>query len=247
MKVIEVRGISKSFGGLKAVDQLSFSASEGQIKAIIGPNGAGKTTVFNIISGLLKEDSGEVVFKGRIVNSMPPYRRARLGIGRTFQKSMLFEHMTVFENVQVISENVLELKNSRFNSPEEVASDALHKVKLFHKKDFDVSLLSPGERHLLEIARALALSPSLLLLDEPAAGLNDEETRRLGAILSEIRAEGMCILLVEHDMKFVMSVSDEVLVMHEGRKIAEGPPLLIQEDDAVIEAYLGTGIHEQGD
>lgn len=247
MKVIELRNISKSFGGLKAVDNLTFTAFEGQIKAIIGPNGAGKTTVFNIISGLLRQDSGEVIFRGQVVNSMPAYRRARLGIGRTFQKSMLFEHMSVYDNVLVISENVLKGRGSRLASPEEVASEVLRKVKLFHKKDMDVSLLTPGERHLLEIARAMALSPYLLLLDEPAAGLNDEETKKLGSVLNEIREEGICILLVEHDMKFVMSISDEVLVMHEGRKIAEGPPLLIHEDEAVIEAYLGTSIHSKVD
>jgi branched-chain amino acid transport system permease protein len=248
MKVLEVRDVRKRFGGLVAVDGISFVASSGSIKSIIGPNGAGKTTLFNIISGLLAPDSGSIVFFDRDITSLPPFKRARLGIGRTFQKSLLFETMSVLDNVRVIVESASRASDGSqrpfAHVPDrELAAEALRRVGLYEVRNRPASLLGPGEKHLLEIARALALRPTLLLLDEPAAGLNDAETERLASILRSLRDEGICLLLVEHNMKFVMEISDEVFAMNEGRKLAEGPPLIIQEDDAVIEAYLGGSLH----
>lgn len=243
MKIIEVENLTKRFREITAVDSLSFSASREQIKAIIGPNGAGKTTLFNIMSGIVRQDAGDILLKGISVKDIAPYKRARMGMGRTFQQSKLFSSLNVFENVLVIAENNGTEDNLKYEKPTEVAGRALKKVGLFEKKENEIFTLSAGERHLLEIARALALNPSILLLDEPAAGLNDAETETLGKALQSIRSEGICILLVEHDMKFVMGFSDEVLALHQGRKIAEGPPMLIQEDESVIRAYLGSDIH----
>lgn len=242
MKILEVRNLSKRFEGIVALSNVSFSASSGQLKAVIGPNGAGKTTLFNIISGLLPQDKGSIYFEGTEISKLKPYERARLGIGRTFQKSFIFEELTVFENVLVIAENTGLNQAIKTGSPSDFALECLKRVELERKKDLKAELLTSGERHLLEIARALALKPKLLLLDEPAAGLNDEETRKLGDLLQKLAAEGIAVLLVEHDMKFVMNFSDEILVLHRGEKIAEGPPFLIQEDKAVIEAYLGSDI-----
>ncbi len=242
MKILEVSGVKKYFGNIPAVDNLTFTAFEGQIKAIIGPNGAGKTTLFNIISGLIKQDAGRIHFKGREISNLRPYQRARLGIGRTFQKAFVFENMSVYENVLVIAENVKKDHREK-RSVKEIASEALIKVGLSDKAHLNAGVLSAGERHLLEIARALAIEPALLLLDEPAAGLNDAETEFLREILFRLKSEGICILLVEHDMHFVMDTADEVLAIHYGKKLAEGPPMLIQEDKQVIEAYLGSDIH----
>lgn len=243
MRTLEVRGLTKSFGGVKAVNNLSFYADEGYVKAIIGPNGAGKTTVFNLISGLVVPDNGEIVFMGKKINSLKPYERARIGIGRTFQRSFIFEDLTVFENVLVIAENVKSRLWESYQKPEDISESALKLVGLLRKAMEPARTLSTGERHLLEIARAVALKPKLILLDEPAAGLNDAETEKLEEVLVSLKEQGMCIILVEHDMKFVMRASDEVLVMHRGEKLAEGPPMMIQEDDRVIEAYLGSRIH----
>lgn len=240
--LLEVKNVSKRFQGIKALECVSFAVHGGQLKAIIGPNGAGKTTLFNIISGLLRQDSGAIYFLGREISRLKPYERARLGIGRTFQRSYVFEGMTVFENVLVIAENVRTGTDKPYDTPERLAEEVLFKTGLEDRMHDDAANLSSGERHLLEIARALALNPKLLLLDEPAAGLNDVETERLGRTLQELAGEGYGILLVEHDMKFVMKFSDEVMVIHRGIKIAEGPPLLIKEDSRVIEAYLGSDI-----
>jgi ABC-type branched-subunit amino acid transport system ATPase component len=155
----------------------------------------------------------------------------------------VFEELTVFENVLVIAENVKSKMWDRFLKPEEISENALKLVGLDCKANEPAGTLSTGERHLLEIARALALKPKVMLLDEPAAGLNDAETEKLEQVLVNLKEQGMCIILVEHDMKFVMRASDEVLVMHRGEKLAEGPPMMIQEDDRVIEAYLGSRIH----
>lgn len=240
--LLELKDVTKRFDGIIAVNRISFGVQQGQLKAVIGPNGAGKTTLFNIISGLIHQDSGDVIFLGMEISRLKPYQRARLGVGRTFQRSYVFEGMTVFENVLVIAENVNGKRRRPYDSPKQIAEEALYKVGLEKKKNLRAELLSSGERHLLEIARALALQPRILLLDEPAAGLNDVETENLGRILQRLCSEGHTILLVEHDMKFVMNYADEVVVIHRGQKIAEGPPLLIREDKAVIEAYLGSDI-----
>lgn len=243
MRTITVEGITKRFNGVTALEDVTFTADDEQIKAIIGPNGAGKTTLFNIISGLLKPDGGSVYLGELDITRLPPRKRALLGIGRTFQKSLVFENLTVLENVLVIAENVLRREDIKNQRPADFSRHLLKVVGIDEKRDLPASLLTSGERHLLEIARALALKPRVLLLDEPAAGLNDAETEMLGEVLRRIRGEGLSLLLVEHDMKFVMTISDEVVALNQGRKIAEGPPMLIQEDRQVIEAYLGSDIH----
>ncbi len=250
MALLQVQAVSKRFGGLEALKDVTFSVHDGQIKALIGPNGAGKTTLFNVVSGSYKPSSGRVYLDGVDVTGKPPHYMCRLGLGRTFQQSLLFDGLTVLENVAVghyprtragILSAVLTLPRHRREERETfiVAREVLRRVGLEEKAQEPAQNLPMGERHLLEIARALASGPRLLLLDEPAAGLNEEETRRLAETIRKLRDEGVTVLLVEHDMTFVMDISDEVVVLDYGRKIAEGPPLMIQDNEEVIKAYLG--------
>jgi branched-chain amino acid transport system ATP-binding protein len=250
MPLLSVQAVSKRFGGLDALKDVTFGVYRDQIKALIGPNGAGKTTLFNIISGSYRPSEGRVVFADVDVAGQAPHRICRLGIGRTFQHSLVFDDMSVVENVAVgrysrtkagVLAAVLTLPRHRREEAEtfKAAHEALRRVGLDHVADEPAENLPMGERHLLEIARALASEPRLLLLDEPAAGLNDDETQRLADTVRKIRDEGVTVLLVEHDMTFVMDISDEVVVLDYGRKIAEGPPLMIQNNEEVIKAYLG--------
>lgn len=250
MPILRVDSVSKSFGGLDALRDVSFAVHQGQIKALIGPNGAGKTTLFNLVSGSYKPNRGRVLFAGADVTGKAPHRICRMGLGRTFQHSLVFDDMTLLENVAVgrysrtkagIISAALTLPRHRREEEEtlKAAHEALRRVGLDDRAAEPADGLPMGERHLLEIARALASQPRLLLLDEPAAGLNDEETERLADTVRKIRDEGVTVLLVEHDMTFVMDISDEVVVLDYGRKIAEGPPLMIQENEEVIKAYLG--------
>jgi branched-chain amino acid transport system ATP-binding protein len=248
--LLSVEAVSKRFGGIDALREVSFAVHEGQIKALIGPNGAGKTTLFNIASGSSRPSAGRVVFADVDVAKRAAHNVCRLGLGRTFQHSQLFEDMSVLENVAVgrYSRTKSGILSAAFGLPlhrrEEretvkFAHEALRRVELDHLCEEQARNLPMGERHLVEIARALAAGPRLLLLDEPAAGLNDEETDRLAGAVKKIRDEGVTVLLVEHDMTFVMDISDEVVVLDYGRKIAEGPPLMIQDNEEVIKAYLG--------
>jgi branched-chain amino acid transport system ATP-binding protein len=250
MALLNIEAVSNRFGGVDALREVSFAVHQGQIKALIGPNGAGKTTLFNIASGADRPTKGQVLFSGSDVTGHSPHRICRMGIGRTFQHSLVFEEMTVLENVAVgrycrtraglISAAIgLPLHRREERETFKAAHDALRRMGLDHRADQPAENLTMGERHLLEIARALASGPQLLLLDEPAAGLNEEETERLGETVRKIRDEGVTVLLVEHDMTFVMEISDEVVVLDYGRKIAEGPPLMIQDNEEVIKAYLG--------
>jgi branched-chain amino acid transport system ATP-binding protein len=250
MPILSVDNVSKSFGGLDALREVSFKVHEGQIKALIGPNGAGKTTLFNLASGSYRPASGKVLFFGVDVTGLAPHRICRMGMGRTFQHSLVFDEMSLLENVAVgrysrtkagLLSAALSLPQHRREERETLreAHEALRRVGLAHLAQEAAENLPMGERHLLEIARALAAEPRLLLLDEPAAGLNEEETERLGETVRKIRDEGVTVLLVEHDMTFVMDISDEVVVLDYGRKIAEGPPLMIQDNEEVIKAYLG--------
>jgi branched-chain amino acid transport system ATP-binding protein len=250
MALLEVENVRRRFGGLVAVDRVSFGVTAGQIKAIIGPNGAGKTTLFNVICGLLSPDAGHIAFKGRSITGFQPYQIARAGISRTFQDPSLFVQMNVLENVMVgrhsrtrcgFLECCLRFPGQRREEAliQKAAQTQLEYVGLAHLAGSPAGALAFGERRMVELARALATEPELLLLDEPASGLNTREKAGLGQLIRRIRERGVTILLVEHDMALVMDLSDEILVLHNGAPIAEGKPQEIQSHQQVISVYLG--------
>jgi branched-chain amino acid transport system ATP-binding protein len=255
MALLEVNDVRRSFGGLVAVNQVSFQVNPGRIKAVIGPNGAGKTTLFNIIFGLLKPDAGHVTFKGCSITGFKSYQIARAGISRTFQNPSLFLQMSVLENVMVgrhrrsgreFAACCLRLPGQpkEERSIREAALAQLDYVGLAPLAGFPAGGLSFGQRRMVELARALATDPELLLLDEPASGLNTREKENLGALIRRIRDRGVTVLLVEHDMTLVMDLSDDILVLHDGTVIAEGSPATIQNDPTVISTYLGEELQE---
>jgi len=243
--------VRKEFGGLIAVNDLTFTIPNRSIVSLIGPNGAGKTTFFNTLTGLYKVTDGQITFDGHDVTDKPPHAITKLGVGRTFQNIRLFPQMTALENVLVgmhsrlkggIVGSVLRLPRVRREEreAEERARELLRFSGLRNVDDELAESLSYGDQRRLEVARALATEPKLLLLDEPTAGMNPQETTTFMNFVSKLREEQpIAILLIEHDMKVVMSISDRVIVMEDGRVIAEGPPEAIQEDERVIEAYLG--------
>lgn len=247
---LSIEGLSKSFGGLVALNSVNLGITEGKITALIGPNGAGKTTLFNIITGLYRPTAGKILFSGRRIDNIPAYEITKLGIARTFQIVRLFKQLTVLENVMVgrHSRTKAETLQVLFRLPsaraEEVATreqamEVLRFVKLADRAEQSAGVLPIGQQRLLELARALACEPKLLLLDEPCAGLNPQEKQVVQGIFRNIIDKGITILLVEHDMRTVMGVSDIVAVLNYGEKIAEGPPNVISKDPAVIKAYLG--------
>jgi branched-chain amino acid transport system ATP-binding protein len=250
-ELLEVYALTKTFGGLAAVKEVSFAVKSGTIKAIIGPNGAGKTTLYDLLTGIYLPDAGRVLFQDKEIIGMPTHEITALGITRTFQTIRLFTHMTVMENVMIglhhrtkagMVRSALKLPSAR-REENWMRQEALHFldiVGLEMQADSLAGSLPFGSQRLLEVARALATQPSLLLLDEPASGLNAYETRELGEIIYRIRDMGITVILVEHDMGLVMRISDEVLVLDYGEVIAEGSPEDIRSNEKVIEAYLGS-------
>lgn len=251
MKLLEVKGLIKRFGGLTAIDSIDLDIDEGQIVSVIGPNGAGKTTFFNMISGLYPSDGGKIIFNGKKLNKLTPEKVASCRISRTFQNIRLFPEMLTVENIMVgmninlsygikdIIFKTKKMKDSELDAYME-ALELLEYVGLEGKEKELAKSLPYGDQRRLEIARALALKPKLIMLDEPAAGLNPKETEEMKEFILKIRKDfGCSILLIEHDMKLVMGISDKIAVINYGVKIAEGKPDYIRNHKEVIKAYLG--------
>jgi branched-chain amino acid transport system ATP-binding protein len=250
MVLLEVKNVSKRFGGLQAVKDVSFSVNRGCIKAVIGPNGAGKTTLFNIVSGFLPPDSGTITYGGMPINGLSPYEIAGQGLSRTFQHIRLFARMTALENVMVgchvksragFIAGMLSLPWTRREERDIRAKslEIMDFIGIGGLAGADATSLSYGQQRAVELARALAGGPAMLLLDEPAAGLNMRETADMAGLIARIRGLGITVLIVEHDMSLVMNISDEVVVLSYGEKIADDTPRAIQNNPEVVRVYLG--------
>ncbi|HOJ70437.1 MAG TPA: ABC transporter ATP-binding protein [Syntrophorhabdaceae bacterium] len=251
MKILEVRDLEKSFGGVKAVDRISFHIEEGEVFSVIGPNGAGKTTMFNLITGLYRPDNGRIIFLNNDITKTPTYMLIHFGIARTFQNMRLFSNLTVLENVMssLLSKKTYNLFSAVFRTKRYATSEKTAEEKargfidffgLSGKEDYTASSLSYGEQRRLELARALSTQPRLLLIDEPGAGMNPKEISDLAETIKTIRQRySVTIAIIEHQMNLVMNISDRIMVMDFGEKIMEGTPQEVKKDKRVIEAYLG--------
>jgi branched-chain amino acid transport system ATP-binding protein len=243
---LELNGITKSFGGLRALQDVGLSVAKGEIHAVIGPNGAGKSTLFNVVTGLLAPDAGEVIFDGERISGLPPYRIIRRGIGRSFQITNIFPRMSVFENVQVAlfahyrkSSRPFSLAR-KFRDIKEEVLEILAQVGLNEEYGSSASMLSHGDQKRLEIAISLASRPRLLMLDEPTAGMSRFESRETVRLLQQIsREQGLTLVFTEHDMDIVFGISEKITVLHQGLVIAAGPPAEIKANAEVRKAYLG--------
>jgi branched-chain amino acid transport system ATP-binding protein len=235
MAIFETRKLSKTFGGLKAVDDVSFEVKEGEIFGLIGPNGSGKTTIFNLINGYFPVSGGSIFFEGKEITGLPTWRICKLGIGRTFQVVKPLRRLTVLENVMTSAFN----QTSSEREARDQALKVLDFCGLLHKKDYQAKSLTIGDRKRLEIARALATQPKLLLLDETMAGLTPQEQDEGVRLIQKIRDSGVTLIIVEHIMRVIMSISDRILCINYGKEISTGRPEEVANDPAVIEAYLG--------
>ena len=241
MALLSAEEVVVRFGGLRALSEANLEVEPGRVTGLIGPNGAGKTTCFNVITGLQEPTSGRVVFEGRDITDTTPFKRARMGIARTFQKLEAFSSLSARDNVLVAAEQRKAWDKSKFD-PGQVADEMLERVGIAEVSNFMVGTLSTGTARRVELARALATNPKVLLLDEPSSGLNEEETEDMARLLRHLVKDGLAVLLVEHDMSFVMGTCEFIYVLDFGQIIATGTPAEVQADPMVQAAYLGAAV-----
>jgi branched-chain amino acid transport system ATP-binding protein len=244
MAILTIQGLTKDFGGLRAVDSVTLDVEQGKLTSVIGPNGAGKTTLFNLITGLIKPDSGRIVFQGEDITHVPIHKIIKKGMSRSFQILNLFNELTLFENVWLGVQSQQGHGAELFSNPEkfdaiqEETHHLLKEIGLLGREDLPVKLLSYGERRILEITVSLTAKPSLLLLDEPTSGLVTEDRKRISGFMKGLSSR-LTLVVVEHDMDVVLSISDHIVVMHQGRVLAQGTPDEIRGNEKVQEVYLG--------